>query len=346
MTELRITPNLDKKSAKFHGTIAAGERVHIVIQSDVAFGDNLRFRAVSVGGKTLAQFPYDDEYKWDIVDGAYECDLNLNTVQMLEVVPAGATVPILFVLDDAVENTLYFKDFTNVTHWPRKEGEDIPVDLSGYVDYYKEIQDNISSIESQIAKKADMTALEAEAQRATDAEAALGKAIDTKVDAVEGMGLSSNDYTAEEKEKLGKAYSPDNPPPPPDLSGLLPKYPFVFKDGEELYGGKIKITCTSFAINVYRHPNTNGGILVIDLDAAEDKAGEKLHDANDYVLVIDCRSSVVPLTIEWSTKFHPRTDIETDFACRQGKINVYWISKYYQNSFVVAGWVQTTGGNV
>lgn len=160
MTELRITPNLDKKSAKFHGTIAAGERVHIVIQSDVAFGDNLRFRAVSVGGKTLAQFPYNDDDKWDIVDGAYECDLNLNTVQMLEVVPAGATVPILFVLDDAVENTLYFKDFTNVTHWPRKEGEDIPVDLSGYVDYYKEIQDNISTIESQIKEKVDATAVD------------------------------------------------------------------------------------------------------------------------------------------------------------------------------------------
>lgn len=49
------------------------------------------------------------------------------------------------------------------------------------------------------------------------------KAITKKVDAEEGKGLSTNDYTTEEKEKLSKAYTPDNLPPTPDLSGYAKK---------------------------------------------------------------------------------------------------------------------------
>ena len=65
--------------------------------------------------------------------------------------------------------------------------------------------------------KADKTSLKAEEERAKGAEESLGKEISKKVDKVEGKGLSTNDYTTEDKEKLGQAYSPDNPPPMPDM---------------------------------------------------------------------------------------------------------------------------------
>lgn len=66
-------------------------------------------------------------------------------------------------------------------------------------------------------------AITAEAQRAQEAEAALRGAVDGKVDKEAGKGLSTNDYTTEDKEKLGKAYTPENPPPAPDLSGYATK---------------------------------------------------------------------------------------------------------------------------
>lgn len=64
----------------------------------------------------------------------------------------------------------------------------------------------------------------------------------------------------------------------------------------------------------------------------------------DCVLRVECGNTVP--TITWPTNFHPRTDAETDFACVAGVRNVYWISEYSEGEFCVAGWQETTGGNV
>jgi len=145
MTTLQIIPKLKDKTAKFKGTIAAGEHVAVTIANGGADGvsfvtdvSKLRLRVVGLCGETLAMFPFTDTNdSWSGSDGVLSCELNLNTVQMLRAVPPAATVPLLFVLDDEERKTLYFKDFCEVTHWPQLVGEDTPVDLGKYKDLMK-----------------------------------------------------------------------------------------------------------------------------------------------------------------------------------------------------------------
>ena len=561
MTSLKITPNFEKKTAKFEGTIAGGERVRVEISDAKAYIgglDSLRLRAVGSQGETLAQFPFENSADtWVQGDGKIICELNLNTDKLLEAVPPASRVMVLFVLDDGKNEVLYFKSFCAVDHWPRKVGEEEPVDLGGYADFVKDATESIASaevaiekasenamnasknaeeaaknakeavatvkkIESSLSTKADKTALDteiarathseaqidskvdtiiaddagksartiaaeevakvvadapadfdtlkeiaeyiesdktgaaqmvtkidananaisAEAQRAQEAEAALrgtvdGKvdkvanatsgnlatldengnltdsgmtlrdfavakslapffelrtyevgdlctsfdndeqhkgtwlykcilapdplqpptppeidpthwalatvedvlaalrqAVDGKVEAGEGKGLSTNDYTNEDKEKLAEAYTPANPPPPPDLSGYatkdaaLPRYYFA---NLEVVDGVVTVP-----------PYTNAGMLS-DGTAFTVAVGGEGYYMRDCILFVMC-GDVAP-TITWPANFHPRTDAETDFACVAGVNNVYWISEYVQGEFVVAGWQATAGGS-
>lgn len=167
-----------------------------------------------------------------------------------------------------------------------------------------------------------------------DVLAALRRTVAGKVDAVEGKGLSSNDYTNEDKEKLGTAYTPDNPPPPPDLSGYatkdaaLPRYLFT---SAGIIDGVVTIP-----------PYTHAGMLSGGT-AFTVAVGEGNGYMRDCILCVEC-GDVAP-TITWPTNFHPRTDAETDFACVAGAMNVYWISEYAQGEFAVAGWQATAGGS-
>ncbi len=97
---------------------------------------------------------------------------------------------------------------------------DAPADF----DTLKEIAEYIESDKTGAAQMvtkidANAEAISAEATRAQEAEAALRRTVEGKVDAEAGKGLSTNDYTNEDKAKLGTAYTPANPPPAPDLSG-------------------------------------------------------------------------------------------------------------------------------
>ena len=75
-----------------------------------------------------------------------------------------------------------------------------------------------------------------------DVLAALRRTVAGKVDAVEGKGLSTNDYTNEDKEKLGTAYTPDNPPPAPDLSGYATKSEIPYSLIEVPLADRINLT--------------------------------------------------------------------------------------------------------
>ena len=169
-----------------------------------------------------------------------------------------------------------------------------------------------------------------------DVLAALRRTVAGKVDAVEGKGLSSNDYTNEDKEKLGTAYTPDNPPPAPDLSGYatkdaaLPRYYFTIL---EVVDGVLTVPPYTSA----HIPGSSGTAFTIAVGE-----GNSMY-LRDCILCVQC-GDVAP-TITWPANFHPRTDAETDFACVAGAMNVYWISEYAQGEFVVAGWQATAGGN-
>ena len=169
-----------------------------------------------------------------------------------------------------------------------------------------------------------------------DLLAALRRAVEGKVDVVEGKGLSTNDYTNEDKAKLGKAYTPDNPPPAPDLSGYatkdaaLPRYYFTVL---EVVGGVLTVPpYTSACI-----PGSYETAFTIAVGE-----GNSMY-LRDCILCVQC-GDVAP-TFTWPANFHPRTDAVTDFACVAGAMNVYWISEYAQGEFVVAGWQATAGGS-
>ena len=165
--------------------------------------------------------------------------------------------------------------------------------------------------------------------------------ISGKVDKEAGKGLSSNDYTNEDKAKLGTAYTPDNPPPAPDLSGYatkdaaLPRYYFTIL---EVVDGVVTVPPYTSA----HIPGSSGTAFTIAVGE-----GNSMY-LRDCILCVQC-GDVAP-TITWPTNFHPRTDAETDFACVAGAhnahvINVYWISEYAQGEFAVAGWQATAGGS-
>ena len=241
---------------------------------------------------------------------------------------------------------------------------DAPADF----DTLKEIAEYIESDKTgaaQMVTKIDdnAKAISAETQRAQEAEAALRQAVDGKVDEEAGKGLSTNDYTNEDKEKLGTAYTPDNPPPAPDLSGYattaavaevqgsvnsvwsalyevsnkadaaLPRYQFT--------SARISDGVVTIPPYVYAGMLSGGTAFTVAV-------GEGNGYMRDCILIVEC-GDVAP-TITWPANFHPRTDAETDFACVAGvnKVhvnNVYWISEYAQGEFVVAGWQATAGGS-
>ena len=159
-TLLRIEPRFQDKSAKIKGTIAAGENIHVEVYSVKELNETLRLRILGVDGATLAQFPIEKTDVWNQSitpspdrfdnDYKYECDLNLNTVQMIEAVPKGVTMPLLLVLDDVENEVLYCKELTPITHWPRREGDDDPIDLSECVDFKKEIKEAIEDLDERV----------------------------------------------------------------------------------------------------------------------------------------------------------------------------------------------------
>ena len=169
-----------------------------------------------------------------------------------------------------------------------------------------------------------------------DLLAALRRTVEGKVDVVEGKGLSTNDYTNEDKAKLGKAYTPDNPPPAPDLSGYatkdaaLPRYYFTVL---EIVGGVLTVPPYTSAFI----PGSSATAFTIAVGE-----GNSMY-LRDCILCVVC-GDVAP-TITWPANFHPRTDAVTDFACVAGAMNVYWISEYAEGEFAVAGWQATAGGS-
>lgn len=231
MTTLTITPNWKNKSARFKGTIAAGEHVAVSIANDDGSGSayissttNLRLRVVDERGRTLAQFPMPPEEgetpdEWDSDLTPLSCELDLNTVQMLMAVPPAANVPLLFVLDDYEGKTLFFKDFCEVTHWPRRVGEEEPTNLDDYKDIIAEFrediygeggfEDRVESAEERAASSASAATAAAEsasgsqtsaansasaAQTAAQAAAASATAAQT---AAESINEPTGDFTKE-----------------------------------------------------------------------------------------------------------------------------------------------------
>lgn len=215
MTTLAITPNWKNKSAKFKGTVAAGEHVSVTIQNDdgeggefIADASTLRLRVVNpCNGRTLAIFPEpvpegETPETWDSDLSPLRCTLNLNTVQMLKAVPPAVNVPLLWVLDDYDNNTLYFKEQFPVEHWPRLRGEEEPTDLDNYKDIIADFNTRLDGYDTRI------TGAENAAQAATEnASTANDTADEAKTIASEAVDVAQQAKEAAETSQESAAAS-------------------------------------------------------------------------------------------------------------------------------------------
>ena len=146
-------------------------------------------------------------------------------------------------------------------------------------------------------------AITAEAQRAQEAEAALREAVEGKVDKVEGKGLSSNDYTNEDKAKLGTAYTPDNPPPAPDMSGYATKNEIPYSLIEVTLADRINLT--DRAVNKV---TADGSLNHIQFVFPEKKAGK----SRDFFLRLIITGETVP-TLSFSEPNGGSVSFDADY---------------------------------
>ena len=193
MSTLSILPNLQKKTAKFIGTVSAGEKVSVILKDCASLNtDTLRLRVMFMG-KTLAAFPIpaadgEDQEGFAVSGDDLTCTLNLCTRQMLQRFRRVMEMDVAFILDDIAESVrqIYFFGMHGVHGWPQEAGSDVPVDLAGYGDKIAALERSISDIEA--AHDADIEKVNA--------------SLDGKVDKESGKGLSHVDVTTDTISKL------------------------------------------------------------------------------------------------------------------------------------------------
>lgn len=157
MSELVITPNIGRKTAKVVGTVCAGEKVSVTLKGCAALDtETLRLR-VTFMNRTLAVFPVppvegEAQTRFTVSGEDLSCTLNLCTVQMLRLFRCACEMEVLLVLDDVAESVrqVYFLCLAEIRGWPMEKGADVPIDLSGYVDRIAKIEERISDAESEI----------------------------------------------------------------------------------------------------------------------------------------------------------------------------------------------------
>lgn len=186
MSELVITPNLQKKTAKIVGRIAGGEHVTVTLKDCVTLKTSTLRLRILFFRQAVARFPMPAEAEksqeaFTVSGSDLTCEMNLNTVQMEKALRRFPELEMMFVLDDPGSDVkqLYFASMHAVQGWPKEYGEDVPADLDGYVDFVSEVDSRIAAIQ----------------QIVTTAVATLTAAMDTKVDKVDGKGLSTYDLT-------------------------------------------------------------------------------------------------------------------------------------------------------
>lgn len=176
MSELVITPNIARKTAKAAGAVCAGEKVSVTLKGCAALDtETLRLR-VTFMNRTLAVFPVppvegEAQTRFTVSGEDLSCTLNLCTVQMLRLFRCACEMEVLLVLDDVAESVrqVYFLCPAEIRGWPMEKGADVPIDLSGYVDRIAKVEERISDAEAEI--DADIKAVNVRiSEHARDAE--------------------------------------------------------------------------------------------------------------------------------------------------------------------------------
>jgi len=164
MTQLTITPDIQKKKAVINGTIACGEHVQVTVSGMAQHLTNtLRLRVV-FGPVTVAMFPVppkegETASQWTVSGSDLRCVLNLNTVQAFKMC-LGWQNDCVFVLEDVgditttppADPTLYFVQPKLVNGWPNRPEIQELLD----VDVYPKLIQNDAAAASQLSILANL----------------------------------------------------------------------------------------------------------------------------------------------------------------------------------------------
>lgn len=152
MTELIITPNYDKKTARFKGTIAGGESVKVTIVGAAKWlSSGLRLRVVCGCSLTVAMFPLKSE---DGTVSSFEVEgddliaspLELNTIQARLLTQGLATTTATFIVEDLEKNILYFQDSYELHGWVKRDGDEEPYDLTKFPELIEDWRKQIENL--------------------------------------------------------------------------------------------------------------------------------------------------------------------------------------------------------
>lgn len=205
MTELIITPNYDKKTARFKGTIAGGESVKVTIVGAANWlSDGLRLRVVCGCTKTVAMFPLKseegsvDSFKVE-GDDLIAAPLELNTIQARLHTQGLAAITATFIVEDVKNNILYFQDSYELHGWIKRCGDDEPYDLTkfpGLIDEWTEQIDNMEVSAKRVDNGVEIVAWDGKGEKPAAVVVLDGKKGDT------GDPLTWDDLTDEQKASL------------------------------------------------------------------------------------------------------------------------------------------------
>ena len=233
MSELVITPNFTKKTARFHGAVAAGEHAAVRILGAASLlpetpsDSTLRLRVLIRNPKvrTLAVFPFvtaamveeDDSLVQDVwgVDGDdLTCTLNLNTAQALRRFRRLPEMEVLAVLDDPIQRMMHFSDYMLMRGWPQEPSE-TPIDLDNYRDFVAETKAALAAHSAAISENASAIAAEQTARENADANLTSGigsvsEVVSTKADAAAlAAKQDAGDYATRQELGAGLAEKQD-----------------------------------------------------------------------------------------------------------------------------------------
>lgn len=155
MTNLEIIPNIESKTLKLSGRVAAGEKVSVRLRhgSDLA-SDGLRLRVMH-GMQVVGVFPVEQtegECAWTNLvdeDNSLACELNLNTAQAERSCRFGAEV--LWILEDPSVPQLYGTAEGTLEPWVKVPVEDVPIDLNDYVTDIRQIKKDAAKAKADVA---------------------------------------------------------------------------------------------------------------------------------------------------------------------------------------------------
>lgn len=295
MSELVITPNFDKKTARFKGTVAAGEHATVrIVGAGELTTSSLRLRVLvrDPKSRTLAVFPLvttgTTVDEWEVDGEDLTCTLNLNTTQAQRSFRGLYEREVLFVLDDPENKVLFFSDLCVVRGWPLAEGTDVPVDLNGYEDFVASTKSRLDAVESAAQANAEAISAEATARQAADALhvsqiSDVSDAVSTKAEASALEGLATKTEVAADKAELESAIANkqdagDYLTEHQSLSGLVTTTQMNAALAEKVGNDELASLATKEELAAETDARESADAALEATDAAHDAAIEELAD--------------------------------------------------------------------